>query len=313
MITPPANTQIYKGEIADYWFDEGIYLLSSDVEYSDLIPSRLIRINDVDIEEVEKKLSSIIPGNPAQVKKVIPEYLCSPAILHGMKIISHRDACLFTFINADGDTIKRKTETKLREKIKADSIQLGDKLLRNQSRDNYWYKYDSLSNSLYFNYISCINDRKKPFDKFTEELFLELESHDTKRLIIDLRYNSGGSEPLLFPVIERLWKTKVRKQKGLFVLIGRRTFSSAVLNAFGLQSKDDAILVGEETGGSINHFGEIKVFELPNSRLRVAYSTKYFLRERSKTGSLKPDQMIPVKFSDFINGVDPALDYTETH
>ena len=26
MIIPPANTQIYKGEIADYWFDDGILI-----------------------------------------------------------------------------------------------------------------------------------------------------------------------------------------------------------------------------------------------------------------------------------------------
>ena len=33
MITPPANTQIYKGEIADYWFDEGILVsLSKSVK-----------------------------------------------------------------------------------------------------------------------------------------------------------------------------------------------------------------------------------------------------------------------------------------
>ena len=33
MITPPANAQIYKGEIADYWFDEGILIsLSKSVK-----------------------------------------------------------------------------------------------------------------------------------------------------------------------------------------------------------------------------------------------------------------------------------------
>ena len=33
MIIPPANTQIYKGEIADYWFDEGILIsLSKSVK-----------------------------------------------------------------------------------------------------------------------------------------------------------------------------------------------------------------------------------------------------------------------------------------
>jgi len=33
MITPPANAQIYKGEIADYWFDEGILVsLSKSVK-----------------------------------------------------------------------------------------------------------------------------------------------------------------------------------------------------------------------------------------------------------------------------------------
>jgi hypothetical protein len=79
------------------------------------------------------------------------------------------------------------------------------------------------------------------------------------------------------------------------VLIGPRTFSSAVTLAAAMQAYDLGVLVGEETGGRANRFGEGYPFRLPNTGLRVMVSSAYFIqasgRERSR-GGVQPD--VPV-------------------
>ncbi len=296
-----------------YWFEEGIFIIAADTEYRDIIAAKIIDLNNFSIESVTKKISELIPGNASQVKKSIPDYLASPRILHGLNISNQKDHCTFTLVKQNGDTIKRMVKSTEPQYINLDTPRLGEKFLRNQSRENYWYRFDSLTTSLYFQYSRCIPDKRKPFIVFEKELFDVLETSGAKRLIIDLRYNGGGSSQLLNSFIEKLWSTGVRRHRELFVLIGRRTFSSAVLNAYDLKVKDDAILVGEETGGSINHFGQVNFFELPNSKIKVGYSTKYILKDKTLLGSLKPDHSFPMKFPDFINGLDPSLDFAKTH
>jgi len=296
-----------------FWFEEGIYILSADTEYLDIIDGKIISVNNFSIDNVTNKISELIAGTNSFIKNLTSYYLCSSAILHGLKIIDRVDYCTLSVVKLNGDTIKRKVETKKPQEVKFVKSPIGESFLRNQSRENYWYRFDSLTSSLYFHYLRCMPDKRKPFKKFQEELFNVLETKQARRLIIDLRYNSGGSSVLLNSFIEKLWRTNVRKHNEVFVLIGRRTFSSAILNAFDLKEKDDAILIGEETGGSVNHFGEVNFFKLPNSGISVGYSTKYLLRDKNLSGSLKPDHPFPWKFSDFINGIDPALDYAKTH
>jgi hypothetical protein len=79
---------------------------------------------------------------------------------------------------------------------------------------------------------------------------------------------------LLMPFINQIKANKKINKKGrLFVIIGRQTFSSAILNAISFKNNTEAIFVGEPTGGKPNHYGEIKVFTLKNSPIRVQYST----------------------------------------
>ncbi|MFW5827416.1 MAG: hypothetical protein ACOCU4_04955 [Alkalispirochaeta sp.] len=58
------------------------------------------------------------------------------------------------------------------------------------------------------------------------------------------------------------------------VIIGRDAFSFAVLNAITLKQEAGAQFVGEPSGGRPNHYGEVKMFELPNLGRTVQYSTK---------------------------------------
>lgn len=69
------------------------------------------------------------------------------------------------------------------------------------------------------------------------------------------------------------------------------------------------IFIGEETSGKPNHFGEVKSFQLPNSGIRVNYSTKYFKRTDENVSTIRPDIKLEPGFSDFVSGIDPAYEW----
>ncbi len=93
------------------------------------------------------------------------------------------------------------------------------------------------------------------------------------------------------------------------MIVGRKTFSSAILNSLDFKNYTKAIFVGEPTGGRPNHYGEVKSFSLPNSGLKVRYSTKYFTHSKTDDNSFYPDHEITTRFEDYKNGIDPVVDW----
>ena len=113
-----------------------------------------------------------------------------------------------------------------------------------------------LSITLFIQYNACREMPGEPFYTFTEAVLAAVDSIDIDRLVIDLRYNRGGDFSVMAPFIEALAERKELDCFGAaYVLIGRETFSSAVLNAIEIRRKLRATLVGEQTGGKPNHYG----------------------------------------------------------
>jgi len=72
------------------------------------------------------------------------------------------------------------------------------------------------------------------------------------------------------------------------LLIGERTFSSAMLLADAARTYDLMLTIGQPTGGVPNALGEIGPFELPNSRIVVSFSQKMFIRASGDESDLGP-------------------------
>jgi C-terminal processing protease CtpA/Prc len=102
---------------------------------------------------------------------------------------------------------------------------------------------------------------------------------------------------------------KINERGKLYVILGRFTFSSAIINAMDFSNKTQAIFVGEETSGKPNHYGEVRSFTLPNSGLNINYSTKYFKRSEKNLKTITPDHIIETSFKDFKEGKDPVYDW----
>lgn len=116
--------------------------------------------------------------------------------------------------------------------------------------------------------------------------------------------------PFLRYLIEPISKnTRINRPGHLFVLIGPDTFSAAMSNAAQFRSLTHAMLVGQRVGERPNGYQEPREFTLPQSRLVVRYSTRYYQFAGSRTNVLDPDKQIPTSWDDYKAGRDAALDW----
>ncbi len=163
---------------------------------------------------------------------------------------------------------------------------------------------------LFIQYNSCEEAPDMSMRAFADAVREAMEAMDCRKLIFDLRYNGGGNSSVLGPLIDVL--AEYQKDDGLeaFVLIGPNTFSSAIINAIELREALGATLVGEPTGGSVNGYGELQGFQLPNLPLSAWYSTKYFeLVPGYPAGQpLTPDETVEATFEDYRAGRDAAVE-----
>ena len=128
----------------------------------------------------------------------------------------------------------------------------------------------------YIQYNQCQEAEDLPMKDFTEYVEEQIQNKGYQKVIIDLRYNSGGNSNIFEVMIEKISELQKEQQFEVYVLIGSNTFSSAVINACQLKQEIEAVLVGSPTGGNVNAYGEIEYFQLPNLPVTVWYSTKYF-------------------------------------
>jgi len=128
------------------------------------------------------------------------------------------------------------------------------------------------------------------------------------KIVFDLRYNNGGHPQQGKDFIEKLHRVKIKGPGKFFLLVGRKTSSEALINAVDYLSYPGVVVLGEETGGKPNHFGQVRRFVLPESGLIVSHSTDYFPLMETDQGSLVPD-VIALEYMDlFLKGLDPAFE-----
>jgi C-terminal processing protease CtpA/Prc len=136
----------------------------------------------------------------------------------------------------------------------------------------------------------------------------DIDKHPIKRVVVDLRWNGGGDSRVISPLKKAL-AARPKLAGHVYVLIGPNTFSSALDNAMEWKRELRATLVGEPTGGKPGgYYGEVKKLTLPNSKLVVRYTSKYFGGPPDQdASSLTPDIAAPLTLGDLISGRDPAL------
>ncbi len=301
-------------------FEEGLFLRRADTAYADAVGMELIAIDGTSLKTVWQKISEITPhDNEAQLWNSVPMYLSLPYYLKALGIVEGETAT-FLFRNGENEVEGFDVQEMPRDskftwhRYLADIVEPPEDpqelpLYMKKKETVYRMIHRPEEELLYIQYDSCREDPGYPFEEFLSDLQDPLSSPSIEKLVVDLRFNGGGDSRVLQPLIRILENDYKRgRSYGLYVVIGRGTFSSAILNAVDLKQRAGAVLVGESTAGKPNHYGELKQMELPYSGLVLHYSTKYFRLVEGDPKTLQPDISVPWSFEDFSSWRDGVME-----
>lgn len=316
------------------WLGRDLKVLAIDKEYKEIIGYNLIAINNMPIKEVIAKINTLISHENDQWLKVINvKYVLMPEVLTFLNIIKD-DKAEFAFSDDKGNVRKLnlspKTSTELNIVYARD---LTTKKPLNMQQDNstlysnlYWYKYIPEDKIMYFQYNQCIDrdiarsmgfkdwEQYPEFSKFSDELIKALNVKEVEKFIIDLRNNTGGSSKLMSDFAGKLYDVKKLKEQGkVFVITGKKTFSSGVMACLTIKNSTKALFFGESTGGNVNGYGEVTDITLPNSKIQISCSTKYFGLSPEYKEGFTPDVTIEQSFNNYISGIDDVYEAIKSY
>ncbi len=292
-------------------FEDGIYLTNASENYKELWGKKLVAVNGYDIDTLREKLNPYISqDNQAISKNQFCSLLTSLNVLK-MAGVAAEEAVSFSFEGQDVIVKPLNINNVDNVRFLSDDSEFRALYpLPKKKDDIYWYQYDDKSGIVYVRYNSCSNMKDYSFSKFTRDVFDTVDSKNATTMVIDLRDNGGGNSMIFDPFIGEIKKHyTINNKDSLYVIVGRSTFSSAILNAMDLKQKTNATVIGEPTGGRPNHFGEVKVLHLSNVDLDIQYSSNYFKTTDEDTDSLYPDVETPLKAASYFKGQDDCLNY----
>lgn len=306
------------------WASDGLYILHTTPENEAILGCQLLAINGFPVATVIDSLSTLLTiDNRAMVKSRVPQYIPSLQILEyfgfadsGQVELSLKNGANQNLVYAlKTSAMSRKNRVSFEPDAYAFSIINENAFFTDcyyPDEKIYYMLYNRcLSKELEEKYGNKEKAKKMPsFKEFEQKALKTLKTKKVDKIVFDMRHNSGGNSAQGTAFIEKLAKfLNENPDVKMYVVIGKRTFSSAILNALDFKRLTNAVFVGEETAGKPNHFGEMRNFQLPNSKLQVNYSTKYFKNVDDEVSTIIPDVTIEMSFPDLKQGIDPVYEW----
>ena len=285
------------------WFADGLAVTAAAPEYSGALGLRVTRIGTMTPEQVLAAAAPYISHeNEFALRSESPGYLTTLELLQAIGAADTTGRVTFALAKPDGSSIDISVEP--RSPLKWEMVNIFQR-----QPDHRFYSFENLADThtMYVRYNSCQNDPKEPFQVFSQTVLADADRHPVERWVIDLRRNSGGRDGIIKPLVNGLAPRSAHQP--VFVLIGGTTFSAAIENAMEMKAKLHATLVGEPTGGKPNIYGNPKTVTLPNSQLRVQYSTSFVHHVSGADPSyVEPDVRVTPTLADVLAGRDPVLE-----
>lgn len=294
------------------WFEGGLYLVAATKEYEPYLGQKLAGIAGLDVPELMERFRGLISyDNETWYRSQFAQYLIGVEYLAYLGIIEDTEAVEVAFEDAEGtrSDVSVKSEYGELYNLEFAVVERAQIPLAQQAASIY-YTTELSEDALMISYHSCQEDPNLPMATFIEQVQAQLADGTYQKVLVDLRYNGGGNSSIFEPMIEMLGEMKAEQGFSLYAMVGSGTYSSALMNAVQIKMRAGAIVVGKPTGGSVNAYGEILMMELPNAEVTVTYSTKFFgMIPSYGIESLMPDVEVPTSFDDFMQGVDPEIEY----
>ncbi len=308
-----------------YPFSDGIYLVQASANYADLVGARLVSIGGMDIDQVIERLLQLTPhDNHWSSLVTIPLLLSMTDILLGTGLIDQAEQSAYVLECADGQQIilnptpvgleayRAAVPVPVRLPARSDLLSLSKIDLA------YWWTTLDEDQTLYVQYNAVVSrdtESGESLAAFKQELDDALATLPVQRVIFDMRYNDGGDINTVTPLRRFFSDHDLFESSGsLIVLIGRNTFSAAVLFSIWLENSVQPVFMGEPTGGKPRMFENARQLMLPNSHLSLQIATR--ARRDTVTDTrqtISPQVPIGLSSAEYFSDIDPVLAAARTY
>jgi hypothetical protein len=290
-------------------FDADYRVVAVGAGYEKALGARLVKIGETSADKARALALSLTPATEtmALADARISSFLTKGIALHGLGIIPNRDVASYMLEGNAGEEFTLTFHaTSPGSEIRWIPLVKNPPLSRQHPDKNFWYIYLPESRTLY-----CDFRGYQGLEKNADMLMGELHYREATKLVIDLRQNGGGNYELgLKYLIDPMRGLPQINQPGhLFALIGANTFSAAMSNATQFRKRTAAMLVGEPIGERPNSYQEAREMRLPNSQLRLRYSTLYYKFGEGEENMIRPDHEVVTDWKEYKAGRDPVLDW----
>ncbi len=292
--------------------DKKLYIVDGVEEYEDIFYSEVLSFNGIATNEIVERLSKYMSAENKYLKESNVEWrIFNPRVLNYLDVVK--------------DDYKLELELRNEDLIYSREVDvmsywaIGNYYDERMSwvnsfgvRRSYFYEYIPESNIMIVYYRTCYDDETLSFEEFTSKLWDEVEKYKVDKIIVDVSTNTGGYDETFDPLFYKLFYSEYNEPGKLFVVIGNRTYSAGTTTATRMRKWLNAELIGEPTGGSptMHYLQESCI--TPNKGIEIYIATGTFYAEKnSKAEAIIPDVHIEKSIDDYINGINPYLEYVE--
>jgi hypothetical protein len=304
-----------------YLFPNGIHVVNADD--GDLVGATVLEIGDTPTAEaIDLVRPYAAHDNNSTIDVVVPMLLMTPEVLRAAGVVGASQPIRYRLRRTDGSQVEVTPEVVTwptfigrfqSEPVGLPKLPALPFLARRD--EAFWWtelRESDGSTAIYFQYNQVVGARNGVFLlALVNEMRARLDAGGVSRVIVDLRNNPGGDNTTYGSLLDFLTgDERVNRPGGLYVLIGRQTFSAAMNFATEVDLDTAAVFVGEPTGGRPNLYGDVRPVLLPNSHITVRVSSRYweFGGPDDRRDWIFPDVPVPFTIDAFLAGDDPALE-----
>ena len=340
------RTELRRYPIRVWWFPEGLYVVRTTPEFSALLGARILRIAANDVARVKLAVAPLYAGNDSWRTYMSAYTMTSPDVLLGLGIIPESGKAEIVFIDRNGRRGRRElTPMPLRRTDQpteswwdlcptrprndgdwVSALSLPAERLPFYVRDterSYWSRYLPEEQMFYLQFNRSGNAPSgETLAEFGSRVVGEIQTLNVRKLVFDVRFNTGGDLSIGRPFINQLAAFAKDHKIKVYVITGRATFSAGIYHAMQLRQFADAILVGEPFGDVLDFWSEGGNLLMPNSRLSLHFADRlhsysplvrpqfdqYLVKDTDLSiTNPGPDILVKMTARDYFAGRDPAL------
>ncbi|WP_445385845.1 hypothetical protein ACT6NV_03290 [Robiginitalea sp. IMCC44478] len=293
-----------------YWFGDDLRVIWAKSAYADILGHKIRSIDGVDITAAKELVNTLSPKgeNNYLLMQWGQQWFRNIDVLHYLGISKSDTAIELSLEDPDGELFTEKIPILSEDLSGQPWICAYKPLPLYMQNPAAPITYEALEGALYVNFRSYPS--KKEMKAKVGELVNTLSSgKDLTKLIFDFRVNGGGDFTIGRLMIDRLKKSNVLKNREVYVITGRRTYSAAMVNALDLKKELGAMLLGEPPMQRPNGYSESHPFTLPHSNINASVSTEFYSFQNEDLDEVVLDKHFKPNFDLLKEGRDEILEW----